>query len=160
MRDNQALWFLKRLSDDYPHLVERYEELYQGKYTPEEDYNGAYTPVKSYLEAIHKKMLTLCEKYKLNFRLKRYIPNDFRKLNYLIAQKLLDESYISQMLGKPWTNTFWAGQNINNLKESIQDIAARGELQKIRNVNPAIEELVLDLLRHSLQQRGNCEPSR
>jgi len=151
MRDNQALWFLKRLSDDYPHLVERYEELYQGKYTPEQGYNGAYTPVKSYLEAIHKKMLALCEKYKLNFRLKRYIPNDFRKLNYLIAQKLLDESYVSQMLGKPWTNTFWAGQNINNLKESIQDIAARGELQKIRNVNPAIEESVLDLLRYYLQ---------
>lgn len=70
-------------------------------------------------------------------------------IGYLIAQKLLDEAYVSQMLGKPWTNTFWAGQNINNLKESIQDIAARGELQKIRNVNPSIEESLLDLLRYS-----------
>ena len=151
---------LKRLSEDYPHLVERYEEMYQGKYTPEEGYNGAYTPVKSYLKVIHKKVFALCEKYQLNFRLKRYIPNDFRKLNYWIAQKLLDESYLSQMLGKPWTNTFWAGQNINNLKESIQDIVTRGELRKIRNVNPSIEESVLNLLRYSLQQRRNCELRR
>jgi len=148
MRDNQALWFLRRLSEDYPHLMERYEELYQGEYTPEAGYNGAYTPVKSYLKAIHKKMLALCEKHELKFRLKRYIPNDFRRLSYLIAQELLDEDYVSQMLGKPWTNTFWAGQNINNLKESIQGITARGELQKIRNVNPSIEKSVLDLLRY------------
>lgn len=105
-------------------------------------------------------MFVLCDKYKLNFRIKRYIPNDLRKLNYLIAQKLLDESYVSQMLGKPWTNTFWAGQNISNLRESIQDIAVRGELQKIRNVNPLIEESVLNLLRDSRKQRRNYELSR
>jgi hypothetical protein len=51
------------------------------------------------------------------------------------------------MLGKPWTKTFWAGQNINNLKESIEDIAERNELGRIRNVDPLIEEYVLNLLR-------------
>ncbi|GAH98347.1 unnamed protein product [marine sediment metagenome] len=33
LRDNQASWFLKRLSEEFPQLVEKYEELYQSKYT-------------------------------------------------------------------------------------------------------------------------------
>jgi hypothetical protein len=27
------------------------------------------------------------------------------------------------MLGRPWTKIFWAGQNINNLVEPIENIA-------------------------------------
>jgi len=50
------------------------------------------------------------------------------------------------MTGKPWTKTFWAGQNINNLGESIEDIAMRGELRSIRKVDTTIEEYVLNLL--------------
>jgi DNA repair photolyase len=146
LRDNQASWFLQRLSQEFPHLVEKYEELYEGRYTPAEGYHGRYEPVKSYSKQIHRKMLELCKKYELNFRIKRYTPEDFRKQNYLVAQKLLDESYLSQMMGKPWTKTFWAGQNINNLGESIEDIAERNELGKIRNVDPSIEEYVLNLL--------------
>ena len=92
-------------------------------------------------------MFELCEKYELAFRIKRYIPEDFRKQNYLLGQGLLDESYLSQITGKPWTKTFWAGQNINNLGESIEDIAGRNELRKIRNVDPSIEEYVLNLLK-------------
>jgi len=147
MRDNQALWFMQRLSEEFPHLVERYKQLYQAIYLPEEGYVGKYEPVKSYSRRINKKMLELCQKYELAFRLKRYIPEDFRKQNYLVAQKLLDDSYLSQMLGRPWTKTFWAGQNINNLEESIEDIARRNELGRIRNVDSSIEEYVLNLLR-------------
>ena len=146
MRDNQASWFLKRLSQEFPHLMERYEELYQAKYTPVEGYQGRYEPGKSYSKRVNKKMVELCQKYELAFRLKRYIPEDFRRRNYLVAQELLDESYLSQMLGSPWTKTFWAGQNINNLGESIEDIARRGELSRIRNIDSSIEEYVLGLL--------------
>ncbi|MDY7019692.1 MAG: radical SAM protein [Chloroflexota bacterium] len=153
MRDNQAAWFLKRLSQEFPHLIEKYEELYQGRYTLEEGYQGRYNPEKSYCRRINRKMLELCERYKLAFRLKRYIPDDFRRQNYLVAQKLLDESYMSQMLGKPWTKTFWAGQNINNLGESIEDIARRNGLRNIRNIDPSIEEYVLDLLRVAREGR-------
>jgi len=147
MRDNQALWFLKRLSGKFPHLVEKFEELYQWKYTPDVGYAGRYEPLKSYAKKIHRKMLALCERYRISFRIKRYIPDDFRKLNYLVAESLLNESYLAQMQGKAWMSTFWAGQNINNLAESISGIAQRGELQTIRNVGPAIEERILSLLK-------------
>ena len=146
MRDNQASWFMKRLSEELPHLVEKYEQLYQGRYTAEGGYHGKYEPQKSYLKQIHRKMFSLCQEHGLNSRLRRYIPDDFRKLNYLAARKLLDDAYLSQMLGKPWTNTFWAGQNINNLGESIADIAKRGELQRIRNVTLSIEKFLTDFL--------------
>ncbi len=146
MRDNQAAWFMKRLSQEFPYLVEKYEQLYQGKYTAAAGYQGRYEPQQGYLKQIHSKMLRLCEQHGLNFRLRRYLPGDFREQNYLVAQKLLDESYLSQLLGKPWTKIFWAGQNINNLKEPIEEIARRNELGKIRNVDPAIEEYVLNLL--------------
>ena len=146
LRDNQALWFMKRLSEEFPHLAEEYEELYQGGCTAEEGYQGRYEPQKSYLKQTHKKMFSLCQEYRLNFRLRRYIPEDFRRLNYLAAQMLLDDAYISQMLGKPWVNTFWAGQNINNLGESLADVAKRGELQQIRKITPSIEKLLTDFL--------------
>lgn len=146
LRDNQASWFMRRLSEEFPHLVEEYEELYQAKYAPAEGYRGRYEPGKSYSKNIHRKMLELCERYQLAFRIKRYIPEDFRKQNYLVAQELLDESYMSQMSGRPWTKTFWAGQNINNLGESIEDIARMGELERIRNIDAPVEEHVLSLL--------------
>ena len=150
LRDNQALWFMQRLSEEFPHLVERYEQLYQAIYLPEEGYVGKYEPGRSYSRRINKKMLELCQKYELPFRLKRYIPADFRKQNYLVAQRLLDESYLSQMLGRPWTKTFWAGQNINNLSESIEGIARKDELGKIKNVDSKIEECVLNMLGSNL----------
>ena len=139
MRDNQALWFFKRLKEECPALADKYLKLYNAEITPEHGYKGSYTPNKTYAKKKTKKMFELCEKYNLKHRMKRYIPNDYRKLNYLIAEKFLNEAYILQYTGKTWSNLFWAGQNIQNLKESISDIANRTELHKIRNVNVDLE---------------------
>ena len=79
--------------------------------------------------------------------IRRFIPEDFRRLNYIVAERLLNESYMAQVQGKPWTSAFWAGQNINNLTESIAGIAQRGELQNIRNVGPVIEGRIRDIMR-------------
>jgi hypothetical protein len=152
LRNNQASWFMRRLSEEFPNLVEKYEQSCQAKYALAQGYSGTYEPGKSYLKRIHRKMLHLCDRHQLAFRLKRYIPEDFRKHNYLVAQKLLDESYLCQLLGRPWTKTFWAGQNINNLGESIEDIARMSEPRRIRNVDPSVEEYVLNLLRNEGEQ--------
>lgn len=143
MRDVQAIWFLGHLKERYPLLIEKYEQLYKFKYRLE-DYDGTYEPTRSYIINIHKKLFALCEKYNIPYRIKRFIPNDFRKVNYLIAEKLLNEAYRLQMLGRAWSKLHWAGQNIQNLKESIVDIAKRGNLQKIRNVDDKIEILIRD----------------
>ena len=141
MRDRQAEWYLRRLGEEYPELVPRYLELYDAGMT-DGKYKGRYGPPKKYSVKIHRKMFELCEKYGINYRMPRFIPDDFRRENYIIAEELLVEAYVAQFLGKPWTNVHWAGQNINNLKESIRGIAGRGELRSIRNVNAVLEKRI------------------
>ena len=124
LQDRQAQWFLKHLSGSFPELIPKYEQLYGFSYNPEQ-YNGNYTPQLDYLLPKHRKLFELCEKYQLPFRIKRFVPNDYRKTNYLVAEKLLNEAYERQMLGKYWNNLFWAGQNIQNLTESVEIISQR-----------------------------------
>jgi DNA repair photolyase len=147
MRDNQAKWFLKNLNRDFPNLLPEYEKLYEFEYEEGKEYNGRYLPKRSYLIKIQKQVLALCKRYNIKTRIKRFIPNDYRKLNYIIAEKLLNQAYELQMLGKAWSNLHWAGQNIQNLKESIIEVAKRNELDKIRNVNQEIEEFINNILR-------------
>ena len=146
MRDNQARWFLTRLGQEYPELVPRYLELYEATFDEGQEYEGRYAPRGTYLKTINRVMLGLCEEYGLARRIKRYVPDDFRRLNYQVAEGLMNESYMAQMLGKAWTNLYWAGENINNLKEPIEAVAGRGELRTIRNVNAEVEAKVLDLI--------------
>lgn len=148
LRDSQAIWFLKLLKERNPELIPLYEDLFGFRYDSN-NYIGTYGPKGSYYKEINAKMFSLCEKYKLSYRIKRFIPNDYRKRNYEIAEKLLNKAFDLQMIGKPWSNIFWAGQNIQILKESIADVAKRDELQKIRNVNDKIESFIIENLKSS-----------
>lgn len=143
MRDIQASYFLKHLIERFPPLVNHYEELYQFKYLPDL-YDGNYNVKRGYNLRICKKLFAMCEKYNLPYRIKRFIPADYRKVNYIISEKLLNKAYKLQMLGKVWTNIHWAGMNIQNLKESITDISKRNELQQIRNVNDELAEFIIN----------------
>ena len=142
MRDSQALHFLKYLKQNYPELIGKYEELYGFNYNPG-IYNGSYGAKRNYDIIISNKLFSLCKKYKLPYRIKRFIPDDFRKSNYLISEKLLNHAYYLQMTGKAWSDIYWAGMNIQNLKESVEVIAKRNELRKIRNVDSRIESYII-----------------
>lgn len=141
MKSEQAKWFLNHLIKRYPEIVERYEKLYQFEYNPE-FYEGTYAPKKSYIIEIHKKFFALCEKYQISYRIKRFIPDDFREKNYLIAEQLLNEAYRLQMLGRPWEKQYLAGENIQNLSESIVDSARKDELHKIKSIDKEIEVFI------------------
>ncbi|MBN2442152.1 MAG: radical SAM protein [Spirochaetales bacterium] len=145
MEGSQALRFLAALQSAYPHLIPFYENLFKFSYSPHE-YSGTYGPKKSYATGQSKKIFTLLDKYNLPARLKRFIPEDFRKNNYLIAEQLLNEACHLQYLGKSCSNLYWAGMNIQNLKEDIHNITARNELKTIRNVNDEVEKKILALL--------------
>jgi len=141
MRDQQANWFLTQLEKEYPEMVERYLQLY-GASWGEEGYQGRYAPPSSYTRRINETLFELCGKYGIVWRIKRYIPGDFRRENYIIAEELLNEAYEAQYTGKNWKTIFWAGQNINELKEPIRAVARKGELGKIRNVDWQLEERI------------------
>ncbi|MBN2535869.1 MAG: hypothetical protein JXB88_23515 [Spirochaetales bacterium] len=145
MEGQQAIRFLNRLKSVYPGLVPYYEDLYRFTWSSQ-DYNGTYGPKKSYVARQSKKIYALLEKYNLPARLKRFIPGDFRKYNYIISEKFLNEACRLQDLGKTYSNLYWAGMNIQNLKEDIQDLAARKELKTIRNVNDDVERKIITIL--------------
>lgn len=142
MDSDQAVRYMKHLNRRFPDLVSKYEELYKFKYSPL-DYSGDYSPQGSYVVRLSKQVFKILEKYDMPYRIKRFIPNDYRKLNYILSEKLLNQAYKLQYTGKAWSNLHWAGQNIQNLRESVTDIASRGKLKKIRNVNDEIESFII-----------------
>jgi hypothetical protein len=115
-------------------------QLYQGKTDPPVDY----------VRKLHPILFSLCNKYKMPIREKRWIPNDYRKWNYIIAEILLNKEYTEMVAtGKPNSNMKWAGFNLNNLKESILEVFKRGHLSKLKNFNPEIIKLVEPILEKS-----------
>jgi len=142
MHGNQALRYLQRLAEQYSELLPEYERIYGFKHSGEE-YHGTYGPRKSYAVRLSRRVFRVLADHKMPFRIRRYIPTDVRRENYRMAEMLLNTAFELQFTGKAWTGTFWAGQNIQNLRESLVDVARRGELGRIRNVTPEVESLVL-----------------
>ena len=88
------------------------------------------------------------------FRIRRYIPDDFRRYNYVVSEYLLNIAYLFQIMGdNARYNAFqWAGLNVNNLKESIKDIASRTELEEIKNVGKKMVSIISEIL-----DSGRCK---
>jgi len=146
MRDDQARWFLTRLGESFPELLPRYLDLYEASFDPVGGYQGNYGAKSGYLNRIDKMILQLCEESGLPFRARRFIPGDFRRTNYLISEIFLNEAYEARIRGGRWKNLHWAGMNIGNLRESLEDIAEREELRGIRNVDEGLEGRILELI--------------
>ena len=74
------------------------------------------------------------------------MTDDFRKYNYLVAEEMLNGAYKLQMLNGHWSNLFWAAMNIQNLGESILDMANRNALTTLRNVGDKTAIYMRELL--------------
>ncbi len=128
MRDEQANYMLRKMQAAFP----REHELFVKNYIQDEAFKNKWT------REMNAKLLAACKKYGLAMRAKRYIPGDYRKHNYIIAERLLNESYELQLAGGQWKGHFWAGQNVQMLKESIADVHARGGLRGIKGMTTSI----------------------
>ena len=141
LRDAQAEFFIKKLkTSEYSHVVKPLLNLYKGQMVPPKDY----------VYKMHRTLLALCQKYKIAIREKRWIPNDYRKWNYKVAELLLVKDYMDELsLGKSDKSFYWAGLNLNNLEESILNFYKRGELAKLKNFNSKVREFVEPYLKKS-----------
>ena len=146
MRDDQARWFLTRLGEAYPELLPGYLELYEASFDPAEGYRGNYAAKPGYVKRVDRMILRLCEESGMPFRARRFIPGDFRRTNYLISEIFLNEAHEARIRGGRWRNLHWAGMNIGNLRESLEDVAERGELRGIRNVDEGVEGRIQELI--------------
>ncbi len=133
LRDSQARFFINKIKESpYRDNLKKILDLYKG---------GMY-PNSNYFKRINRKVLDLCRKYDLSVRAKRYVPNDYRKYNYEIAKKLLDQAYFDQITGKPWSTFQWAGLHLQNMKESIVEVSRRGELESLKNFTPKVIDFI------------------
>jgi len=134
LRDLQQEFFIKKLKESkYKDIVKPLLELYKGQMYPPEDY----------VRKLHLKLLEFCEKYNLAVRIKRWIPNDYRKWNYKISELFLNKVYMDMVkAGKSNNAMMWAGLNLNNFEESILDVYKRGELSKMKNFTKTIVEFI------------------
>lgn len=144
LRNTQASWFLQHLQAYDAGIFAKYQRLYS--FRTSEPYTGRHAPPANYLEPKQRLLLDLCQQHSLPYRIPRFIPDDFRRINYLVAEKLLNDAYKRQMTNGDWKNLFWAGQNIQNLAESLIEIAARNQLGNIRNVRGEVHQKVKRLM--------------
>jgi len=141
MRDSQADYFINKLKNSkYKHIIKPLLELYKGQ----------MHPPAQYVRKLHIKLLSLCEKYNMAIRVKRWIPSDYRKWNYKISELLLNKEYLDSIkTGKNNKNLMWAGLNLNNFEESILDVYKKGNLSKMRNFNRQIIDYIEPYLEKS-----------
>ncbi len=145
MHDTQALYFLSHLAHTFPDLIPQYESLFGFEYN-DKQYKGSMSPVSSYMKEKSQLMLNLNKKYDLPYRIKRFIPKDYRNVNYQIAEMLLNEAYDAQLVGKEYQSLHWAGQNIQNLDMSIVQLHQFGQLETIDNLENDILRKVEGIL--------------
>lgn len=115
LRDRQKKYFLKQLFPYQPDTCLKLMKLYSDSTFPHN--SNSYRQTEGYL-------LELCQKRGINFRMKRYIPQDYRKYNYIIAEKLFNKSYQNQLLGKPFQPLLKIAEEINELPVSLDTIPA------------------------------------
>ncbi len=138
MRDKQAVWFLNEIKEKYEDKMSGFEKLYGFKYNSQ-SYSGNYNATYKYYNETTRKIFKLLKKYNMPYRIKRYIPDDYRRLNYMISERMFKKMYELDIQGKNTKELFWAANNIQNLKESVSDIYERGELEKIQNIQGEIK---------------------
>jgi DNA repair photolyase len=141
LRDTQADFFIKKLNESkYNYAVKPILNLFKGQMGPPKDY----------VHVIHQKLSTLCQKYNIAVREKRWIPKDYRKWNYKISELLLVKNYMDELSrGKSNKSFYWAGLFLNNLEESIVNVYKRGDLAKLRNFNSEVRAFVEPYLNKS-----------
>jgi len=141
LRNSQANFFINKLKNsEYKDIVEPLLHLFKGKEYPASDY----------ALKMHSKLNKLCNDYKIPFRVKRWIPNDYRKWNYKVSEFLLNKEYSDSItLGKSNNNMKWAGLYLNNLKESILDVYKRGNLKSLNNFNSEIIKIVEPFIKNA-----------
>ncbi|MHA1641886.1 MAG: radical SAM protein [Promethearchaeota archaeon] len=134
LRDYQSEFFLKKLRlNRYEKIAKDILNLFKGR---------TYPPFE-YTRQINLKLLNYCKKFGIKFRLKRWVPRDFRRWNYKVAEYLLNRYYLDSIVNdKPNKNLLWAGLNLNNLDKSIIEVYKHGELMKLKNFDQTIIELV------------------
>jgi len=145
MRDTQALWFLSNLQKRFPQALPHYERLYEFVHDPQV-YRGRYHPLSSYSSGIEHLLQNLCDKHHIATRVKRYLPGDYRRENYRIAEKLFAMAGRAQIAGRPWSKMFWTAHDIQRLKVSIKELDREHLEKELGRADGGLMQLIEEML--------------
>ncbi|WP_371804966.1 radical SAM protein [Candidatus Lokiarchaeum ossiferum] len=137
LRDNQGKYFLQRLKK----YLERQNKIdlfhqFVSYFGPEGTHPQAYYHQKN------MEIWNLCQKYDMNIEVPRWIPSDYRKENYKAAEILLTKARILKFERKPFKDIYWAGMNINNLKQPLGQLHKQGKLKDILKSTTRVYSLI------------------
>ncbi|MBD3188199.1 radical SAM protein, partial [Candidatus Bathyarchaeota archaeon] len=137
MRDEQGEYFLRKVAFREPGIATHLREVHLNR-TPES---------AKWVRDTNEQVMHYCIKHDIAPRVKRWIPQDFRKNNYQVAEFLLGKAFRLQVEGKRYKKWLWAGLHIQNLKESLFDIQLRGALEEIQGMTPQIVKIIEPLIK-------------
>lgn len=87
---------------------------------------------------INQLLLYLSKKYNISLRSKRYLPPDYRKENYWIAEKLSEIAYHRKLSGLSFRNHLATARKINGLDYDIRNIIKQGSLAEQNWIAPSV----------------------
>ncbi len=132
LRDRQREFFFDKMKE-YPEIVKMIKNLHSS--TKEE--------WKRYALPKNRLIRDLSEKYKIKIRIPRYIPSDWRRLNYLISEKLFHVAYIKSLEFENQYSEQSVAHYINSLPEPIETIINSKRLDSIPHITEPIKKLIL-----------------
>jgi len=139
IRSNQKLRFLTLLQQNWPHLVERYDELY----------GGSQIPNKEHLAKTAEKVFKLCRQLEIPVYIEPpHIDRPLRD-NYTVANLLLVIAYFKEMkAGNPYSAWAYhrAAESIEGLNRNIRDLHHEDRLREIHGVGEGIAEVITEFL--------------
>ncbi len=128
MRDDQASYFLEKFEANWPDVYHEFIKCHLN----DREFHARWA------RSINTTMQGLCKKHGLSIRIPRWIPGDYRKVNYTVAEYLLNKAYALQINGEPYKHYLWPGLHLQNLKESVNDVYTRGDIASIQGFTPRV----------------------
>jgi DNA repair photolyase len=143
MSGAQATYFTEALKKHDPGLVEKYNALYGGAYSPlDTKYSGK----------IGLRVRELCTKYGIGDRMPRYIPDDALATNKRIAEEIFTKCYLLELESAP-SFKVWAyrraGWTVDELDQNILEIYKKrglGGLKTLPSIGPSIAAFIAERL--------------
>jgi hypothetical protein len=131
----QQEYFYNVLRKTHPELVAEYQNIYRGSQWGE--------ATKEYYDLINRRFNSIARKYRMPERIPPSLYRDILDSKDSVVVMLEHIDYLLKLEGKP-SSFGYAAYSISQLKEPLS--AMKGELQKIKGVNKAVESVILEIL--------------
>lgn len=131
----QKEYFMKTISEYFPHLQIEYENLYNN--------DNWGNPAKEYFETVNYTFQTFAQRNKISKRIPAYLFNNILNENDLVTVILEQIDYLLKLRGYK-SNFGYAAYAVSKLETSISSI--RSELGQINGIGPTIRKIIWEIL--------------